>query len=163
MILILIDLINIPIFCQSGKSDQLQTLMAWSFWRWTLFYMLTSNMIIWKRQINILYKISLSIMAYWESFKKGYISIKTRWTSPRTWPTSKGMHWLSRDQYPIMVPSVSIQVLEGRKPVRSVPALPPHEMTWEIFYLDIAMWLGILSIQIPWWVWSKHRRCKANS
>ena len=96
MILILIDLINIPIFCQSGKSDQLQTLMAWSFWRWTLFYMLTSNMIIWKRQINILYKISLSIMAYWESFKKGYISIKTRWTSPRTWPTSKGMHWLSR-------------------------------------------------------------------
>ena len=45
---------------------------------------------------NILYKISLSIMAYWESFKKGYISIKTRWTSPRTWPTSKGMHWLSR-------------------------------------------------------------------
>ena len=94
MILILIDLINIPIFCQSGKSDQLQTLMAWSFW--TLFYMLTSNMIIWKRQINILYKISLSIMAYWESFKKGYISIKTRWTSPRTWPTSKGMHWLSR-------------------------------------------------------------------
>ena len=96
MILILIDLINIPIFCQSGKSDQLQTLMACSFWRWTFFYMLTSNMIIWKRQINILYKISLSIMAYWESFKKGYISIKTRWTSPRTWPTSKGMHWLSR-------------------------------------------------------------------